>query len=154
MNNFVPNHHLHEISDIPQLLRFASWAGLCPGIYESAGKRKNGTRSLKGNKYLQWAPIEHANGIALTKRGYLREVFQTLKERRGRKRAIVELAHKVLRIIYVLFQGILQVSRKPRQVLKIHRAERLARAVQQAAQERLAIVEDSVIDRDTGEIGG
>ena len=142
-----------DLSSFGSIDRFASWAGLCPGIYESAGKRKNGTRSLKGNKYLRWALVEHANGIALTKRGYLREVFQILKERRGRKRAIIALAHKVLRIIYALFKGFCRYRENPNQVLKNHRVERLAKAVRQAAREKLAIVGDCIIDQDTGEIG-
>ena len=142
-----------DLSSFGSIDRFSSWAGLCPGIYESAGKRKNGIHSLKGNKYLRWALVEHANGVALTKRGYLREVFQILKERRGRKRAIVAIAHKVLRIIYALFKGFCRYQEKPDQALKIHRIERLARAVRQAAREKLAIVGDCIVDQDTGEIG-
>jgi transposase len=76
---------------VPQL---ASWAGVCPGNNESAGKRKS-SRIPKGNIYLKTALVEAANAAARTKGTYLRDKFYRLKARRGYKRAVVAIAHKI-----------------------------------------------------------
>ncbi len=80
--------------------RLASWVGLCPGNNESAGKKKSG-RIRKGNPWLRRLLCECAQAAARTRCG-LKDTFQALSVRRGRKRAIVALAHKLLRIVYVL----------------------------------------------------
>jgi len=73
----------------------ASWAGVCPGNNESAGKRRN-SRVTKGNLYLKSALIEAANAAARAKGTYLRDKFYRLKARRGYKRAALAIAHKIL----------------------------------------------------------
>lgn len=80
--------------------RLASWVGLCPGNNESAGKKKSG-RIRKGNPWLRRLLCEFAQAAAKTRSG-LQAKFQALSLRRGYKRAIVALAHKLLRIVYVL----------------------------------------------------
>jgi len=82
--------------------QLASWAGVCPGNNESAGKRKS-TRIPKGNVYLKTALVEAANAAARTKGTYLRDKFYRLKARRGYKRAAVAIAHKILVSIYHMF---------------------------------------------------
>jgi transposase len=79
--------------------QLASWAGVCPGNNESAGKRKN-SRITKGNVYLKTALVEAANAAAKKKGTYLRDKFYRLKARRGYKRAVVAIAHKILVSIY------------------------------------------------------
>jgi transposase len=79
--------------------QLASWAGVCPGNNESAGKRKS-ARIPKGNVYLKTALVEAANAAARTKGTYLRDKFYRLKARRGYKRAAVAIAHKILVSIY------------------------------------------------------
>jgi transposase len=79
--------------------QLASWAGVCPGNNESAGKRKN-SRIPKGNVYLKTALVEAATAAARTKGSYLRDKFYRLKARRGYKRAVVAVAHKILVAIY------------------------------------------------------
>jgi len=79
--------------------QLASWAGVCPGNNESAGKRKN-SRIPKGNVYLKTALVEAANAAARAKGTYLRDKFYRLKARRGYKRAAVAIAHKILVSIY------------------------------------------------------
>ena len=81
---------------VPQL---ASWAGVCPGNNESAGKRKS-SRVPKGNVYLKTALVEAAHAAARAKGTYLRDKFHRLKARRGYKRAAVAIAHKILVSIY------------------------------------------------------
>jgi transposase len=80
--------------------KLASWAGVCPGNHESAGKRKSG-RKRKGNPYVRRILCEAANAAART-RSALAEQFKSLLIRRGRKRAIFALAHKILKIVFVL----------------------------------------------------
>jgi transposase len=79
--------------------QLASWAGVCPGNNESAGKRKS-SRIPKGNVYLKTALVEAANAAAMTKGTYLRDKFYRLKARRGYRRAAVAVAHKILVAIY------------------------------------------------------
>jgi transposase len=75
--------------------QLAAWAGVCPGNHESAGKRKS-SRIPKGNVYLKSALVEAANSAAKAKGTYLRDKFYRLKARRGYKRAVVAVAHKIL----------------------------------------------------------
>ena len=82
--------------------QLSSWAGLCPGNNESAGKRKS-SRIPKGNVYLKTALVEAANAAAKAKGTYLRDKFYRLKARRGYKRATVAVAHKILVAIYHMF---------------------------------------------------
>ena len=79
--------------------QLASWAGVCPGNNESAGKRKS-SRIPKGNVHLKTALVEAAHSAAKPKGTYLRDKFFRLKARRGYKRAAVAIAHKILVAIY------------------------------------------------------
>ena len=88
-----------DMSVFESVSRLASWAGVCPGNNESAGKRKS-SRIPKGNVYLKTALVEAAHSAAKTKGTYLRDKFYRLKARRGYKRAAVAIAHKVLVAIY------------------------------------------------------
>lgn len=82
--------------------KLASWAGVCPGQNESAGKRKS-ARARKGNPYLRRILCEAANAASRT-RCSLQEKFKSLMIRRGRKRAIFAIAHKLLKIVFLLIQ--------------------------------------------------
>jgi transposase len=88
-----------DMSVFGSVSQLASWAGVCPGNNESAGKRKS-SRILKGNVYLKTALVEAANAAARAKGTYLRDKFHRLKARRGYKRAVVAVAHKILVAIY------------------------------------------------------
>ena len=142
-----------DLSSFTSCEKFCSWAGVCPGVKESAGKRLKGVRSGKGNQWLKYVLVELCSGIALTKRGFLREYFQKLKEKRGRNRAVVALAHKVLRIIYSLFKNLGTYIESTQELLKQFRARRLARAALQAARENLTLASGGMVcDRTTGEV--
>lgn len=78
----------------------AAWAGVCSGNNESAGKRKAG-RKRKGNPSVRRMLCEAANAASRT-RSALAEKLQALLVRRGRKRAIFSLAHKILKIVFML----------------------------------------------------
>lgn len=80
--------------------RLASWVGICPGNNESAGKRKTG-RIRKGNAWVRRLLCEFAQAAART-RCALRDKFDSLVIRKGHKKSIVALAHKMLRTMYAM----------------------------------------------------
>jgi transposase len=80
--------------------RLASWVGICPGNNESAGKRKSG-RTRKGNAWVRRLLCEFAQAASRT-RCALKDKFSALAIRKGHKRSIVALAHKLLRIVYAM----------------------------------------------------
>jgi transposase len=83
----------------------ASWVGICPGNHESAGKRKSG-RTTKGNKWLRVVLVQCAWAASRSKGTYLKAMYGRLAARRGKKRALVAVAHRLLEIIYnVLKKG-------------------------------------------------
>ncbi len=80
--------------------RLSSWAGMCPGNNESAGKRKTG-RSRKGNRYVRAILCEVANAARKTDSQF-KGLYQGLVVRRGHKRAIIAVGHRILEIVYLL----------------------------------------------------
>lgn len=76
-----------------------SWSGLCPGNNESAGKRHSG-RSLVRKHHLKTIMTEVAWAAIKVKGSYYRDKYYRLKARRGAKRAIVAIAHRLLKAIY------------------------------------------------------
>ena len=82
--------------------RLASWVGICPGNNESAGKRKSG-RVRKGNPYVRRLLCEFAHAASRTK-SVFKSKFQSLLLRRGHKRSIVAIGHKILRTIFFMLQ--------------------------------------------------
>jgi transposase len=78
--------------------RLASWAALCPGNHESAGKRKGG-KTRHGNPIVCYLLCEAANAARRTK-SVFRAKYDSLVLRRGHKKAIIALAHKLLRTIF------------------------------------------------------
>lgn len=89
-----------DVRRFPSAGHLASWAGLCPGQDESAGKRRSG-KTRKGNRWLRGALVEAAHSSTRTKT-YLGAQFRPLASRRGPKKAMVAVAHSILRIVYHL----------------------------------------------------
>ena len=81
----------------------ASWAGMCPGNNESAGKRKGG-KTRKGSIWLRRALTEAARAAARTKSTYLSAQYRRLVVRRGAKRAAIAVGHAILIIAYNLIK--------------------------------------------------
>ncbi len=81
----------------------ASWAGMCPGNNESAGKRLSG-RTRKGSPALRTALVEAAHAAAHTKGTYLAAQFHRLAGRRGVKKAAMAVGHSILVLVYHLLQ--------------------------------------------------
>jgi transposase len=78
-----------------------SWAGLCPGNHESAGKRLSGA-TRKGNQWLRSLMTQIAWGATHTKNTYFQAQYRRIAAHRGKKRALIAVAHSVLAIAYCL----------------------------------------------------
>ena len=90
-----------DLSRFPSSAHLASWAKLCPGTCESAGKRR-GSSAGHGNRWLRAALVQAAWGASHTKGTYFAAYYRKLAQRRGKKRALVALAHALLVTIYHL----------------------------------------------------
>jgi transposase len=90
-----------DMSRFPSDKNLASWAGMCPGNNESAGKRRNG-KTRKGSRWLRHALIEAAHGAARTKNKYLKTQYHRIAAHRGKKKALVAVGHSILIISYHL----------------------------------------------------
>lgn len=90
-----------DLSRFPDAAHLVSWAGLCPGNHESAGKRLSG-RTRKGNPALRTALVEAAQAAGRTKRSYFGAQYRRLARRRGKKKATLAVAHSLLVIAYHL----------------------------------------------------
>lgn len=88
-----------DMSRFPTAAHLSSWAGICPGNNESAGKRRNG-RTRKGNKILKSTLVECAQSAIRRKDSFLYAQYQRISMRKGKKRAIVAVAHTMLIAIY------------------------------------------------------
>ena len=84
-----------DMSAFPTAKHLASWAGVCPGNDESAGKRRSG-KTRKGSKWLRANLIEAATAASRTKDTYLQAQYQRLRARRGHARAITALTDSML----------------------------------------------------------
>ena len=91
----------HNMAQFPTAEQLASWASLCPGNHESAGKRLGGT-TRKGSPWLRRIACQCAWAAARTKNTYLSAQFRRLAARRGSKRAIIAVAHSLVIIGYHL----------------------------------------------------
>jgi len=90
-----------DMTPFPTAAHAASWAALCPGQEESAGKRKSG-RTRRGNVWLRTALTQAAWGASVTKGCYFKAFYHRLAARKGKKRAIVAVAHALLVTGYML----------------------------------------------------
>jgi transposase len=88
-----------DMGRFPTAGHLASWAGLAPGNNESAGKRYSG-KTRPGNATLCKTLVLAANAAARSKNSYLAAQYNRLAARRGKKRAIVALAHSILVAVY------------------------------------------------------
>jgi transposase len=90
-----------DMTRFPTAGHLASWAGLCPGNNESAGKHFSG-KTRKGSRWLRTTLSQAANAAARSKGTYLAAHYARIKGRRGHKRAIVAVAHSILVIAWHL----------------------------------------------------
>ena len=88
-----------DMSRFPTAAHISSWAGMCPGDNQSAGKRKSG-KTRKGNALLRTTLITCAHAAVKDKSSYFYAQFMRISAHRGKKRAYVAVAHSMLIAIY------------------------------------------------------
>ena len=92
-----------DMTRFPSAAHLCSWAGMCPGQDESAGKRRSG-KTRKANRYLRTALIQAAGAATRKKDSALRALYRRLNARRGHKKAIVATGHQILEIAYYVMR--------------------------------------------------
>ncbi len=90
-----------DMTRFPTAAHLASWAKLAPGNNESAGKRYSG-RTGHGNRWLRSTLVQAAHAAVKVKASYLRAFYYRLAGRRGAKRAIIAVAHRILTAVYYM----------------------------------------------------
>ena len=88
-----------DMSRFPSAAHLCSWAGVCPGNYQSAGRRKHG-KTTKGNKALKTILTQCAKSAKTVKSSYFSAQYQRIAARRGKNRATLAVAHSMLIAIY------------------------------------------------------
>ena len=95
-----------DMSRFPSAAHLCSWAGVCPGNHQSAGKRSHG-KTTKGNKTLKSILTQCAKAARNVKGSYFSAQYQRIAARRGKNRATIAVAHSMLIAIYhVLKNGV------------------------------------------------
>ncbi len=93
-----------DMSRFRTAAHLASWAGMCPGNNESAGKQKSG-KTRKGSRWLRRTLTQVAWAASHSKNTYLQAQFRRLVAKRGKKRALVAVGHSVLVIVYTMLKN-------------------------------------------------
>ena len=93
-----------DMTRFPTHKHLSSWAGMCPGNNESAGKRKSG-KTTKGSNYLRAALTQTAWAASHTKETYLAAQYRKLTRRIGKKKALVAVGHTILVIAYHILKN-------------------------------------------------
>jgi transposase len=113
-----------DMEKFPTHKHIASWAGVCPGSNESAGKNKGG-RITYGNKYLRSLLVEQGWAASRTKNTYLSSKYKSLVGRRGKKRAIIAIGHKILIASYFIIKNKVAYSELGEDYLNNFRKDKL-----------------------------
>ena len=92
-----------DMTAFPTAGHLASWAGLCPGNNESAGKRRTG-KTTKGSQWLRTVLVQVAWSASHTKETIFSATYRKWAKRLGKKKALVALGHKILRVVYKLLK--------------------------------------------------
>jgi transposase len=92
-----------DMARFPTARQLASWAGMCPGNHESAGKRQGG-KTRKGSPWLRALLVQAAHAAARKKGTYLAAQYRRLAARRGTSRAAIAVGHSILVIAYHLLR--------------------------------------------------
>ena len=96
----------NDMNRFPTAAHLCSWAGVCPGNHQSAGKRQHG-KTTKGNKALKSILTQCAKAARNSKDSYFSAQYQRISVRRGKNRATIAVAHSMLIAIYhVLKNGV------------------------------------------------
>jgi hypothetical protein len=93
-----------DMSQFPSAKHLASWAGICPGNNESAGKRQSG-KTRKGSRWLRRALMQAAWAATRTKDVYFSSAYKRWAARRGKKKAVIAVAHALLVAAYHMLRA-------------------------------------------------
>jgi transposase len=93
-----------DLNQFPTAAHLASWAALCPGNRESAGKQTSG-RTRPGNRWLRRTLCEAAWAASRTKKSYFGALYRRLVRGRGKNRALIAVAHSLLVTVYSFTQS-------------------------------------------------
>lgn len=93
-----------DMGRFPSVAHLCSWAGVCPGNYQSAGRRKHG-KTTKGNKALKTILTQCAKSAKTVKSSYFFAQYQRISARRGKNRATLAVAHSMLIAIYHILKN-------------------------------------------------
>jgi transposase len=88
-----------DMNQFPTAGDLASWAGVCPGNRESAGKQTSG-KTCHGSPWLRRTLCEAAWAASRTKKSYFRALYQRKVRTRGKNRALLAVAHSLLVTVY------------------------------------------------------
>ena len=121
-----------DMTRFPSAGHLASWAGVCPGSYESAGKRKGG-KTRRGSKWLRRALVEAGRAASRTKSCYFHGQYRRLAARRGPNKAALAAGHAILTTVYYL----LTRQDTYRDISPTYQEERLRARTQRRAVEQL-----------------
>jgi transposase len=132
-----------DMSRFPDEKHLSSWAAICPGNNESAGKRKSG-KTRRGNNYLKGTLTEAAWAASRTKDTALCEKYHNIARRRGKKRAVVAVGHQILVDVYRILstgtpynevgaEAARERKSKMRECLMVRELERLGYSIQKVS---------------------
>ena len=93
-----------DMTKFPTAGHLSSWAGVCSGNHQSAGKRQSG-RTTKGSRWLRQALVQVAWAASHTKKTFLAEAYHRWVKRMGKKRALVALGHKILVLVHEMLKA-------------------------------------------------
>jgi transposase len=92
-----------EMQHFPSAAHLCSWAGMCPGHDESAGKRRS-SKTRKANRYLRTTLVQAGVAASHKKDSALRALYARVKGHRGHKKAVVAVGHQILEIAYYVMR--------------------------------------------------
>lgn len=92
-----------DMSRFPTAAHLCSWAAMCPGQNESAGKRRSG-KTRQGNRYLRATLIQAGLSAMRTRGSALQAKYHRVKRQRGHKKAVVAVGHQILEIAFYLMR--------------------------------------------------
>ncbi len=113
-----------DMSHFPDQAQLASWAGVCPGRNETSGKIKS-SRITHGNKYLRSILAECAWAASRTKDTYFSAKYKNLAGRRGKKKALIAICHKILIAVYFILRDKIEFKELGPQHLSNFKKDRL-----------------------------
>jgi transposase len=113
-----------DMDNFPDEKHLSSWAGMSPGSNESAGKNKSG-RITYGNKHLRSHLTEAGWGASRTKDTYFSSKYKSLVGRRGKRRTIIALGHKILIASYFIIKDKVEFKELGEDHLNNYRRDKL-----------------------------